>query len=633
MAKLTEAEKLKRCRMRVSTAKKYREKEGYDELWKRLNDLYRGKHFAEMKSEDQIAVNIAFSTINVIFPAISVNNPKITVLAREPEKEAQAVIAEAMVNYWWSHYKVKPQFRLAAKDFLMFGFGYVKVGWKLVEVEEQLSDEEYSANLKSAVEERDTAYEDPNVDPSNLPVDADIMSTLPSTKLVIREDRPFVERVSPKDIFVDPEATTLEDAKFIAQRIRRPLAEVKKDKRYDAAARNSVGSDSVVNKGWWDDRYKEREYGDDVKRVTVWEYYDLRNNTMEVFAESGDKFLVKPRKSPFAFGHPFVMLRNYDVPDMFYPMGDLEAIESLNLELDQTRSQMMNHRKRYARKYLFHERAFSIDGRAALESDDDMGMVPVIDENRPLTEVLLPIPVEQVPADFYQQSEIIEADVDRVSGVNEYARGAPADIRRTATEASIIQDAANARAADKLAVIEDAIGRIGERLVQLAQQFLTGDQIARVMGKNGQGIWIPFDDEDIQGEFDFTVEGGSTRPHNEEQNKQTAMEMLQVLAPFAMPSQAGPPILDAHELIAHVLRDGFGVKNPEKFFAQEGAAQVDPNTGQPLGQPGPSPDQYGLVGGQPTPPGAEAPPPEGGIEGVPPEVLAQLQGQIGYQPA
>ena len=43
------------------------------------------------------------------------------------------------------------------------------------------------------------------------------------------------------------------------------------------------------------------------------------------------------------------MLRNYDVPDYFYPMGDLESIESLQLELDKTRSQMMNARKRYAR--------------------------------------------------------------------------------------------------------------------------------------------------------------------------------------------------------------------------------------------------------------------------------------------
>ena len=88
-------------------------------------------------------------------------------------------------------------------------------------------------------------------------------------------------------------------------------------------------------------------------------------------AKDTDEFLVDPMPMPYAYGQPFVMLRNYDVPDHFYPMGDLEAIESLQLELDKTRSQLMNARKRYARKYLYHERSFGPEGREALESDDD----------------------------------------------------------------------------------------------------------------------------------------------------------------------------------------------------------------------------------------------------------------------
>ena len=43
---------------------------------------------------------------------------------------------------------------------------------------------------------------------------------------------------------------------------------------------------------------------------------------------------------------------------------------------------MVNHRKRYARKYLYHERSFGPEGREAMESDEDGRFVPVIDENR-----------------------------------------------------------------------------------------------------------------------------------------------------------------------------------------------------------------------------------------------------------
>jgi hypothetical protein len=49
------------------------------------------------------------------------------------------------------------------------------------------------------------------------------------------------------------------------------------------------------------------------------------------------------------------------------------------------------------------------------------------------------------PPEFYNQSELISNDIDRVSGVSEYQRGSLPEIRRTATEAGIIQDAANAR--------------------------------------------------------------------------------------------------------------------------------------------------------------------------------------------
>ena len=84
---------LKRYRDRVGMAISFRKKEQYDDLWRRLIDLYRGKHFPDsMSSEDRIAVNIAFSTINVIAPSVAVNYPSVTVLARKPEDADRATV-------------------------------------------------------------------------------------------------------------------------------------------------------------------------------------------------------------------------------------------------------------------------------------------------------------------------------------------------------------------------------------------------------------------------------------------------------------------------------------------------------------------------------------------------------------
>ena len=324
---------------------------------------------------------------------------------------------------------------------------------------------------------------------------------------------------------------------------------------------------------------------------------------------------------PYAFGHPYVMLRNYDVPDTFYPMGDVEQMESLQEELNKTRSQMVNHRKRYARKYLYHERSFGPAGREALESDEDGRFVPVIDENRDLNGVVIPLPQVPLAPEIYNHSNIIEQDINTVSGVSEYARGQMPEIRRTATEASIIADAGNARAADKLAMVEMMIGEVARLVLQLLQQYMTQPAMVRITGKEDEEFFVAYERDDIMGEYDFSVEGGSTQPLNETARRQQAISLMNAVAPLV------GVVIDPAELAKYVLSYGFGVKNPEKFIAQQ--QPMPPEGGE--GEEAPPEEEAGM--GAPPPPmamGGGAPPPAfEATGGVPPELINQLQGQMG----
>jgi hypothetical protein len=559
-------------------------------------DMYRGKHYDQMNDEDRTLVNMAFSTINVINPSVSVNYPKITVNARRPEDGERATVTEAIVNYWWRHYNCQPQFRKAVKDKLIIGHGWIKTGYRFVEEE----------RVKEA---------DPNVDYNDV---IDIESdTSVETEMVIVEDRPFVERISPFDIYVDPDATCMEDIKWIAQRIKRPIADVRNDRRYNSVARSEV-QPTQYSKYALDGQTPKPTYNKEDSYVEVWEYYDVPKGTMCIFADGSDKFLVQPTKIPFAFGHPFVMLRNYEVPEHFYPMGELEAIEGLQHELNETRTQMMNHRKRFSRKWLYKESAFDPDGRSMLESDEDNVLVPVMGDE-PLAGVITPMPAVINPPEFYNQSNLIAGDMDRVSGVSDYMRGAMPEIRRTATEAAIAQDASNARAADKLAVIELEIAACAGRLVALAQQYMTGVQVARVVGSNAIPLWVRFDRDYIAGEFDYEVEAGSTQPVNESFRRQMALQMVDAMAPFA---QAG--VIDMGALARHVLQFGFGVKTPEAFLA----APQQPQQGQMPSQEQLPPEQ----------PQGQLPPEMAGAMGaetggLPPELMQALGAGGGMPPA
>ncbi len=627
MARPKNSDLLKRDVAKIRAAHKFRTQEGYDELWKSMVDLYRGKHYKRTAAEDRMLVNLAFATKNIIAPSVAVNNPRFTVNARKPESMNQAVIAEQVLNYLWRTHNYKQEFRLAVDDFLVMGHGWLKCGYRATKpaVVTYPNDDNEIDNDDCGVDDRE-------------PVPGNVETEVRSFE---DDDRPFVERISPFDVYVDPDATHPKYMTWIAQRVRRNVNDVRVDERYDPTMRRKITSAHGYRRVDDENRTLDGQPEDtDVPYVDVYEFYDLRKNTVSTFVlEMEEGFLIAPQKIPFAFGQPFVMLRNYEVNDTFYPMGELEAIEVLQYELNATRTQQMNHRKRNQRKYLYREDAFDDKGIKALQDDKDNVLVPVKADAEvdSLADVLAPMPQLGVQADLYSVSDVIENDIQHVTGVSDYMQGGQTEIRRTATEAAMIQDAQNARASDKLANIESTLATLGQRVVQLMQQFMTGDRVVRIVGMQSAPMWIQFDSDFIKGEFDFEVEGGSTQPRNESFRRQSAQQFMDAMIPFLQMGVANPVAV-----MRKVLMDAFDVKDVEQFVVQQ--PQIDPATGQP------APGAPGMAGAQPGAPAAGADqgpqfPPEvqattaeeaaqmSPIPGIPPEMVAQLMGQTGLDAA
>ena len=558
---------LKRYRGEVERSRKWREHENMDAHWQSLIDLYRGRQHDKV-THDTAIVNMAFATINVIAPSIAVNYPSITIHPRKPESSDQAVIAERVTNYHWRFGKFQPQFRLATNDMLMIGHGWLKVGW--------------SKPKKPHPTVTDEDFDDKETLPPTNP-DAELAADT-ERSTTVNDDRPFMERVSPFDMFVDPDATHPANVRWMCQRVRRHLYDVKCDQRYEAIARKQTEGTSGSK---WDKNDSRWENTGAVESgyVDVFEFYDLIAGTISTFAANGDHFLIKPRPNPHPYGAPFEMLRDYEVPDQFYPMGELEAIEVLQRELNETRTQMLNHRKKYSPKWLYREDVFDDEGIRALQSDDYNVIVPVRDTGgASLSDVIIPMPTTMTPPEFYSQSQQITADIDMVSGVSDYMRGNMPEIRRTATEAAMLQDSQAARAADKLARIETHLAACAEKVVQAIQTFTAGEQVVRLVGQDGLQVFLPYDRQSVTGLFDFEVEAGSTQPRNETFRRQSAMQLTDALAPAI---QAG--IIDLAKLSSYQLQFGFGVNNPGDFLLQqappmEGEEGMDPM--DPMAQQG-----------------------------------------------
>lgn len=585
MARPANKDILKRYRTEVERSKKWRKHEELDALWDRLVDLYRGRHYQKYVDEDRIVVNMAFATINVIAPSIAVNNPRIVVNARQEENADGGVIVEQVVNYHWRHQRFQKEIRRAVNDMLMIGHGWVKIGYSYAE-----------PPAPATVADQD------ELDKETVPAHVDEPEGYPCAETLTpkRTDRPFVERVSFRDVFTDPDATTPTELRWICQRIRRPVADVKRDTRYTSAGRKEAQADTQ-------ERWSASDMTDAQNKgtvpggyVDVYEFYDLVAAKVCTFTKHGDDdFLIAPKPIPLPFPNPFVMFRDYDVPDVFYPMGELEAIEVLQHELNETRTQQVNHRKRYNPKWLFRAELFPTQQAVdALADDTYNALVPVEGDIPSLQDSVVPMPTTTPPPELYNQSQIISNDMDMVTGVSDYMRGQMPEIRRTATEAAMLQDAQQSRAADKLAKIEATTSEIAERVIQVLQVFTTGDQVALVTGTNGIKLWFHYDRETIAGDYLFEVEAGSTQPMNESFRRQSALQMVDALGPFM---EAG--VINMPSMATYIINNGFGVKN----------------AGHLVQLPPPPPEEMPAQGmGEPMLP-AEAggmPPPDGG--GMPP---------------
>ena len=157
------------------------------------------------------------------------------------------------------------------------------------------------------------------------------------------------------------------------------------------------------------------------------------------------------------------------------------------------------------------------------------------------------------------------------------------------------------------------------------QEFVTGEQVARVTSMGGEELFVSYTREDIIGEFDYSVQAGSTQPMNDTIRKQQAISLMNAVAPLV------GTVIDPAALAMHVLENGFGIKDPQKFMmnAQQGPPVEEevPQEGQSVVPP---PPPTSPLGGVPMPGG-----PEGGAfaptGGIPPELLLQLQNQMGLE--
>lgn len=512
--------------------------------WKILEGLYRtgmrrdlnAKDFADL-TPTPIPGNI-LKTINMTLPHISLMATSI--VSRDPQMlvapiggqdettEDNATFAQAVLTYFWKRTNATDDVKSATEDMLKLGNGFVKVGWDYVADEYKETPEMLMDETMMAIEQAESTGEDGGFAPDTSKLSKTNKAQFTYEQVIT--DDPFVEYVSPYDMFCPKDARRLDTARWVCQRLRLPLEEIKERFGEDAqiSVDATIASDSLVS------TYLNGQttLPEVLSYAVVYEFYDMVTRELTVFQIDSSEPLYD---GPIPYQHrypPFVHFRNYNDGGMqFWAFGDLENIAGIQLMLGEITRAQIDDLKRSGNKYAIRKRHMSPELKKQLESPiPDQVVVFDIPETSSLQDVVQPLVRQATPSDAYVMDDKLQDAMTKVLGINDFQAGGVGADRMSATAAAVVDGVATLRAQDKLAAVESGISGIGQRILLLCQEFLDDNRAVRIAGANGS-MWLQVSASDIFGEFRVTVEGGSTRALNPATRAQRGIQTMQVVIP------------------------------------------------------------------------------------------------------
>ncbi len=544
-------------------------KENFYEKAKKLRKFYKGEHFPDSMADYTTVINYCFSIVKAILPQVYYQDPYLFITAADETTDTESVsAAEAILNYFWLKAKTKRQIKKVVLDAMIYGYGILKQGY-------------HTKTVKNDVTETAADYTE-----------------------LIEEEYPYSIRTSPLDVVFDTSHTDLDYKRWIACKYYLPLSEVKK--KYNNTSNIKGDFTSLASSRDIEDLKIGKKYHDDFKMVKLWEVQDLVEGMIYVVCEEEEGKYLRKEECPYEIpGGNYRFLMFNEVPDEIFPLSDLSQIKDLNMELNKTRSQLLNHRAKSQRKIFYEEGIFANDkAKKDFLNEDDMVSVALRDGR--LKDGVQLFNPQMVDANLYNIDLVLRDDINNVSAVGYQQRAAESPTEKTATEAHILDRNANLRNSERLDAVSDFCVDAARGMLKILQEYLT-DEVAVKVAQKGDDRWEKFNKDSIKGEFNIRIDVGATAKPNTGEDRAMIAEFAQTALGLQRPD--GSPVIN-HEGLAKVLAEKyrFTEEEIEKMLGEVEKEEEKPPE-EPPQEGEPSPEEMAQIlammgGGQGMPPGA-----------------------------
>lgn len=506
-------------------------------------DYLRGKTHG---GNFEVNVNLCQSTMSVLVPRLYAKNPEVSVKPADSVDPSRysAVrgfgrTCEIMITAGWKRRGLKSRLKRQVRGAKTVGFAWLKAAMQFEMARDPIMDSRINdlqdnlAEIDRKVRELDEhvlGYAQEELSREEIVIEL----AAARAKLEVERARGMVY-MNPRaeDIVVSGEIRELIDylqAEHITHRSWWKVEQVASTYKIDCkmlstATRYKLDGDSSAPTTVTDDKNGEW--------VCLLEMWDRKAGVVHTFVHGSD-FLLRPSEPPNPSSsrfYPFFLMAWNWVDDTRLPLSDVAQWAPLQDEYNRTRSTLALHRKRSLPGVIANGAVVSKEDAEKITNGvvAEYLLLQGVNPDIPLGNLFAPKPTAPIDANLYNLQPILY-DLDVVSGVQEAARQA-IRVAKTATEATIQENAGTSRTVEAVDAIEDMMGELAKYDLELMLQVYTVEDAIRIAGPGA--VWpVGLTVEELHNMADIEIRAGSTGKPATAQEQQVWGTLLPIIQPM-----------------------------------------------------------------------------------------------------
>lgn len=463
----------------IRDAQEYRKRFSTEGDWKDYREYYRGNWAKEI-----MPINRIFSFGKTMIPNTYFKSPRVSITPTKPGMRVHARVVEAIDNHLIRETNLKRTIKKAILIAYITGTGAIKLGY----------DSEFGYLPSQAID----------VDTSTATQVSTKEQRLIEYNQGVKPGTPWALPVQTEDLIVPYGYDTLNALPWIGTRVLRPLDDIMQDQKYKVEKplngtrlQDIKRPPSTVLSGDYDKKFCE-----------LYELRDLRTKEIIVLCE--EQCILREDDVLQIEGLPYEVIIFNEDPEHFWGISDVKILEPQQLEMNDVRTQISQHRKIALLKFLYLKGAIKKD---QLENFLSGKVGPAIEIDGESLNQALSVLQPHVPPDLYNELRQLEGEMTRSLGSSENQEGAFSPYHgKTATESMIVSQADQIRMAERRDVVGDVLLGIIRKWNQYVFSFWTGERVVEVAGPEGGMYWVQYSTEQLRGEYNLQIDIDSGIP-------------------------------------------------------------------------------------------------------------------------